>query len=71
MFAHRDRGGQGSAGAGWQSAESGVAYKATADAGTNSSALFGITISYMPKSGQPALPNSMPMSLTRGGIVIT
>jgi hypothetical protein len=51
---------------GWQLAASGVAYRATANAGTNSTASFGITIS-SPANG---LPNSAPVRLSRGGIII-
>jgi hypothetical protein len=57
---------------GWQLGKSGVAYKATANAGTNSTASFGINISCTPVSPQPTtLPNSSPVALTRGGIIIT
>jgi hypothetical protein len=52
---------------GWQLVASGVAYKATANAGTNSTASFAIVINYT-ASG---LPNSStPVTLTRGGITI-
>ena len=52
---------------GWQLVASGVTYKATANAGTNSTASFGITIN----SAASGLPNSStPVRLTRGGIAI-
>ena len=52
---------------GWQLVASGVAYKATANAGTNSTASFAIVINYT-ASG---LPNSStPIALTREGITI-
>jgi hypothetical protein len=48
--------------------KSGVAYKATATAATKTAlASFGITINYTPTTG---LPNSLPMNLTHGGILI-
>jgi hypothetical protein len=56
---------------GWQLVKWDVTYKASAYAGRNSSASFGITISYTPRSGQPALPNSLPMPLIRGKDVYT
>jgi hypothetical protein len=57
---------------GWQLVKSGVTYKATANAATKTTAAsFGITIAYTPTSGQPALPNSSPVALSQGGIVIT
>ena len=58
---------------GWQLAQSGVAYKATANAATRTSpASFGISISYTPVSSQPTvLPNSSPIALSRGSIVIS
>jgi hypothetical protein len=52
---------------GWQLVASGVTYKATANAGTNSSASFAIVVNYT-ASG---LPNSSsPITLARGGITI-
>ena len=52
---------------GWQLVASGVTYKATANAGTNSTASFGIMIN----SAARGLPNSStPITLTRGGITI-
>jgi hypothetical protein len=57
---------------GWQLVKSNVTYKATANAATKTtSASFGITIAYTPTSGRPALPNSAPIALSRGGIFIT
>jgi YVTN family beta-propeller protein len=54
---------------GWHLVQSGVTYDATADATTmTATASFGITINYPPASG---LPNSAPVTLSRGGIVIT
>jgi hypothetical protein len=53
---------------GWLLVKSGVAYKATATAATKTAlASFGITINYTPTTG---LPNSLPMNLTHGGILI-
>ncbi len=51
----------------WQLVMSGVTYKAIANAGTNSTASFGIMINYTASE----LPNSLPMPLTRGAIVAT
>jgi kumamolisin len=56
---------------GWQLVRSGVTYKATADAGTNSAASFGIKISYTLTPERTALPNSSPIALTRGRIFIS
>src|SRR5271155_4870900 len=53
---------------GWVLVKSGVAYKATADAATKTTlASFGIPINYTLLAG---LPNSSPMNLTHGGILI-
>ena len=56
---------------GWQLVRSGVTYRATAEAGTNRAASFGIKIGYTLTSGQPTLPNSSPIALTRGRIFIS
>jgi hypothetical protein len=57
---------------GWTSVKSGVAYSATANATTRTSpGSFGITISYTPTGSQPALPGYAPITISRGGIVIT
>lgn len=58
---------------GWLPAKSGVTYTATVNAATRTAAAsFGLTISYTPVSPQPtALPNSSPMTLNRGSIVIS
>ena len=57
---------------GWQLVKTGVTCTATANAGTKATpSSFGIDIAYSPKSGQPALPNSSPITLTRGGIFIS
>jgi hypothetical protein len=58
---------------GWQLAKSSVTYKATANAATRTAAAsFGISIAYTPVSPQPtALPNSSPMALSRGSIVVS
>ena len=57
---------------GWQLLASGVNYKATANATTKTTlGSFGINIAYTPTSGQPALPNSSPITLSRGAIFIT
>jgi hypothetical protein len=58
---------------GWQLAKSGVAYKAIANTATKTTTTsFGINITYTPVSGQPTLlPNSSPVTLTKGGIFIT
>jgi len=57
---------------GWKVAKSGVSYSATANGATRTApASFGITIAYTPVAPQPApLPNSAPISLTRGRIII-
>jgi hypothetical protein len=48
--------------------KSGVTYQATANAATKQAAAsFGITINDTPASG---LPNSAPIALSQGGIVI-
>lgn len=51
---------------GWQLAASGETYKATANAGTSSTASFGITIN----SAATGLPNSSPVRLSKGAITI-
>lgn len=58
---------------GWQLAKSGVTFTATANASTKSAAAsFGITINYVPVSPQPAtLPNSAPLTISKGAIVLT
>ena len=53
-------------------AKSGVVYKAIANASTKTTpASFEITITYTPTGGQPALPNSSPLTVSRGGITIS
>jgi hypothetical protein len=58
---------------GWQLAKSNVAYTAAANAAAKTAAAsFGLSISYTPVSPQPTvLPNSSPLSLNRGSIVIS
>jgi hypothetical protein len=52
----------------WQLAETGVAFTATTSTSPGS---FGIQISYTPVSPQPpTLPNSSPVSLKSGAIVM-
>ena len=57
----------------WQLAESGVTYTTTANASTKSApASFGITINYTPSPPQPTtLPNSAPLAISNGVIVIS
>jgi hypothetical protein len=57
----------------WQLAKSGVTYTAAANAATKSAAAsFGITIKYTAAPPQPtSLPNSAPLALTKGVIVLS
>ena len=56
---------------GWQLVKSNVTYAATANAATKTTpASFGLNIAYTPSLGQPALPNSVPIALSLGGIFI-
>ncbi|HUB70985.1 MAG TPA: hypothetical protein VL984_11235 [Acidimicrobiales bacterium] len=58
---------------GWALAKSGVSYKATANAAAkNAPASFGVTITYTPVSPQPTpLPNSSPLALSKGAILVS
>jgi len=58
---------------GWQLAKSNVTYAATANAATKTAAAsFGLSISYTPTSPQPTvLPNSSPIALDHGSIVVS
>jgi MBG domain (YGX type) len=57
---------------GWQVAATGVGYTANFTATTKTAvASFGIKIAYTPAAGQPSpLPNSEPVALTSGGILM-
>ena len=56
----------------WTLAKSGVSYNATANAASKAiPASFGITISYTPVSPEPTpLPNSSPIALSKGAILV-
>jgi hypothetical protein len=58
---------------GWALAASGVSYTVSFAATTKTSpGKFGVTISYSPGAGQPTpLPNSAPIALTKGIIVLS
>jgi hypothetical protein len=57
---------------GWQQASASVPYTATASASSETTAgSFGITITFTPVAPQPTLlPNSAPVTITRGSIVL-